>query len=453
MTVNRIRSIISYYINQLIFKVNNMSSLKPKPKSEVSPKLSEITLTLVRERMTKSRVRFLLTKPFYGTLSARLIITAVDWLSTAATDGRRLLYSPEFVNKLSDSELDFLVAHEVLHCVYDHMGMRGDRNPQVWNAACDYNINLTLVDNKIGTIIGSDKLDGGEPCFDVKYRGMSSYEIYDQLMEGYDQKSYTVNADGTITDQDGNVVGNVSGMDVHLEPASGDENGLDANGNPVDGMSADERKQLQDEIKQAVINAAQSGGDDVPDDVKRMIGELTAPKMDWREVLRSQLESSQKRDFTFMRPSKRSGEVIFPGMSKDEELKVTVAIDTSGSISEEMLRDFVSEIQGIMDQYQDYEVTIMQFDTKVYGVETFTADGGEDISEYEIRGGGGTDFDAVWNYMKANEMEPDQLVMFTDGYPFGSWGDPDYCDSLFVIHGDPEQRIESPFGMTIHYDV
>jgi predicted metal-dependent peptidase len=184
-----------------------------------------------------------------------------------------------------------------------------------------------------------------------------------------------------------------------------------------------------------------------------MIGELTTPKMDWREVLRTQLESSLKRDFTFMRPSKRSGEVIFPGMSKDEELKVTVAIDTSGSISTEMLRDFVSEVQGIMDQYQDYEVTIMQFDTGVYGVEVFTAEGGEDISEYEIRGGGGTDFDAVWNYMKENDMEPDQLIMFTDGYPFGSWGDEDYCDTLFVIHGDTERRLESPFGITIHYDV
>jgi predicted metal-dependent peptidase len=184
-----------------------------------------------------------------------------------------------------------------------------------------------------------------------------------------------------------------------------------------------------------------------------MIGELTTPKMDWRDVLRTQLESSLKRDFTFMRPSKRSGEVIFPGMSRDEELKVTVAIDTSGSIGTEMLRDFVSEVQGIMDQYADYEVTIMQFDTGVYGVEVFTAEGGEDISEYEIRGGGGTDFDAVWNYMKENEMEPDQLIMFTDGYPFGSWGDEDYCDTLFVIHGDTERRLQSPFGVTIHYDV
>ena len=418
-------------------------------KLEVCPKIS----ATVRERMTKSRVRFLLTRPFYGTLAARLILTEANYMPTAATDGRRLLYNVEFVNKLSDSELDFLVAHEVLHCVYDHMAARGDRNPQVYNAACDYNINLTLVDNKIGTIIGSDKLGGGEPCYDTKYRDMSSYEIYEKLMEDSDNKNYSISPDGTITDEDGNVVGNISGMDVHLEAAQGDENGNDANGNPVDGMSADERKALQDEIKQAVINAAQSAGDEVPDDIKRMIGELTTPKMDWREVLRTQLESSLKRDFTFMRPSKRSGEVIFPGMSKDEELKVTVAIDTSGSISTEMLRDFVSEVQGIMDQYQDYEVTIMQFDTGVYGVEVFTAEGGEDISEYEIRGGGGTDFDAVWNYMKENDMEPDQLIMFTDGYPFGSWGDEDYCDTLFVIHGDTERRLESPFGITIHYDV
>ena len=416
-------------------------------KVEVCPKMSRT----VRERMTKSRVRFLLTKPFYGTLAARLILTETTEMSTAATDGRRLLYNVEFVNRLTDSELDFLIAHEVLHCVYDHMGARGDRDPQVYNAACDYNINLTLVDNKIGTIIGSDKLEGGEPCYDVKYRDMNSFEIYDDLMKGI--KQYTLNPDGTITDGDGNIVGNIASMDNHLGAGEGDEDGNDANGNPVDGMSADERKSLQDEIKQAVINAAQAAGDGVPADIKRMISDLTSPKMDWRDVLRTQLESSLKRDFTFMRPSKRSGEVIFPGMSRDEELKVTVAIDTSGSMSTDMLQDFVSEVQGIMDQYQDYEVTIMQFDTGVYGVDVYSADDGRDMNDYQIRGGGGTEFDAVWHYMKDNEMEPDQLIMFTDGYPWGSWGDEDYCDTLFVIHGDTEQRIEAPFGVTIHYDV
>ena len=216
-------------------------------------------------------------------------------------------------------------------------------------------------------------------------------------------------------------------------------------------MSEEEKKALQDEIKQAVIQAAQSAGPDVPESVKRMISELIAPRMDWRDVLRTQLESSLRSDFTFMRPSKRSGEVIFPGMNKDEELNVAVFLDTSGSISKDMLRDFLSEVQGIMDQYQSYNIVIAQFDTGVYGVETFTSDDGRTMRDYELVGGGGTDFDVVFKYMEEYGIEPDQMVMFTDGYPWGSWGNADYCDTLFVIHSDKQKSIEAPFGVTIHY--
>ncbi len=183
-----------------------------------------------------------------------------------------------------------------------------------------------------------------------------------------------------------------------------------------------------------------------------MINELVAPKMDWRDVLRTQLESSIKSDFTFMRPSKRSGDVIFPGMNRDEELNICVALDTSGSISQDMLRDFLSEVGGIMDQYSSYRIHVLQFDTNVYGAEDFTSDDGRSISEYELVGGGGTDFDVVFSYLAQEDIVPDQLIMFTDGYPWSSWGNPDYCDTLFVVHGDPKQRIQAPWGVTIHYE-
>jgi predicted metal-dependent peptidase len=117
-----------------------------------------------------------------------------------------------------------------------------------------------------------------------------------------------------------------------------------------------------------------------------------------------------------------------------------------------MLRDFLSEVQGIMDQYQAYRVHIFQFDTGVYGAEDFTSDDGRTMDEYELKGGGGTDFDVVFNYMEEYGIEPDQLVMFTDGYPWGSWGNAEYCDTLFVIHGDKQRRLQSPFGVTVHYD-
>jgi len=387
-------------------------------------------LKTAEERITQSRVRLLLTKPFFGQLAVRLKIEdASDYMPTAATDGRRFLFNREFVNSLTDEMLDFLVGHEVLHCVFDHMQARGDRKPMLYNAAADYNINMTLVEQNIGKPITEDKLQGGKICLDWKYSGKNSYEIYDDLLKNQED---------------------AKGMDVHmneLEPGADGE----GEGQGVE-MSEEEKKQLADEIKQATIQAAQAAGEGVPDVIKRMISELVAPKMDWRDILRTNIESSLKADFTFMRPSKRSGEVIFPGMNKDEQLDIAVGLDTSGSISPVMLRDFLSEVQGIMDQYQSYKVHIFQFDTGVYGAEDFTSDDGRTMDEYELKGGGGTDFDVVFNYLEEYGIEPDQLVMFTDGYPWGSWGNADYCDTLFVIHGDKQRRLKAPFGVTVHYD-
>ena len=383
------------------------------------------------ERITQSRVRLLLTKPFFGQLAVRLKIEdATSYLPTAATDGRRFMFNRKFVDSLNDEMLDFLVGHEVLHCVFDHMQARGDRQPQLYNAAADYNINMTLVEQNIGKPITEDKLEGGKICLDWKYQGWNSYEIYDDLLQS--QKD-------------------AKGMDVHMdELETGDKDGENAGAGTE--MSEEEKKALADEIKQATIQAAQAAGEGVPDVIKRMISELVAPKMDWRDILRTQLESSLKNDFTFMRPSKRSGEVLFPGMNKDEELNIAIGLDTSGSISQDMLRDFLSEVQGIMDQYQSYKVHIFQFDTDVYGAEDFTSDDGRTMAEYELKGGGGTDFDVVFNYLEQYNIEPDQLVMFTDGYPWGSWGNADYCDTLFVVHGDKQKRIKSPFGVTVHYE-
>ena len=387
-------------------------------------------LKTAEERITQSRVRLLLTKPFFGQLAVRLKIEdASDYIPTAATDGRRFMFNREFVNSLTDEMLDFLVGHEVLHCVFDHMQARGDRKPQLYNAAADYNINMTLVEQNIGKPITEDKLQGGKICLDWKYSGKNSYEIYDDLLKNQED---------------------AKGMDVHMNEIEPGEDG-EGEGQNVE-MSEEEKKMLADEIKQATIQAAQAAGEGVPDSIKRMISELVAPKMDWREILRTQLESSIKSDFTFMRPSKRSGDVIFPGMNKDEQLDIAVALDTSGSISPVMLRDFLSEVQGIMDQYQSYKVHVFQFDTGVYGADTFTSDDGRSMNEYELKGGGGTDFDVVFNYMEEYSIEPDQLVMFTDGYPWGSWGNADYCDTLFVIHGDKQRRLKSPFGVTVHYE-
>jgi len=205
-------------------------------------------------------------------------------------------------------------------------------------------------------------------------------------------------------------------------------------------------------MKEAILQSAQAAGaGNVPSGIKRLINNFTAPKMRWQDLLRIQLESSLKNNYSFMRPSRKGWHTgaVLPGMLPAEELDIVVAIDMSGSISDEMAQDFLSEVKGMMDLYNSYKIHVFCFDTEVYNPVTFSDDYGDDISTYETMGGGGTDFDACWRYMKDNDIEPKQFIMFTDGYPYDSWGDENYCDTLFVVHGN--EQIEAPFGVTAHY--
>jgi predicted metal-dependent peptidase len=183
-----------------------------------------------------------------------------------------------------------------------------------------------------------------------------------------------------------------------------------------------------------------------------MIQDLTEPKMNWRELLRMQLESTIKSDFTWMRASRRGWhmDAVMPGMKTDPMIDIAVAIDASGSIGETMLKDFLSEIQGIMDSFPAFRIHLVTFDTECYNPQQYDSDNLDTICDYEIAGGGGTDFDAVFRYLKQEEIEPKRLVVFTDGYPFGSWGDENYADTVWILHGTTS--IVPPWGQYAYYE-
>jgi predicted metal-dependent peptidase len=153
-----------------------------------------------------------------------------------------------------------------------------------------------------------------------------------------------------------------------------------------------------------------------------------------------------------MRPSRKGWHTnaILPGMNYDTTIDVAVAIDMSGSISNKMARDFLSEIKGIMDQFKDFHIKLWCFDTDIYNVVDITADSIHEFENYEPKGGGGTDFDCNWQMMKDENLVPKKFIMFTDGYPYGSWGDENYCDSLFIIHGN--NTIVPPWGEHAYYE-
>jgi predicted metal-dependent peptidase len=402
----------------------------------------------VVDKIISARVYMLMNMPFFGNLATRLkIIDASDWVPTAGTDGRHFYYNRKFIESLDKKELVFLVGHEVMHCCYDHMERRGSRDAQLWNMAADYVINYELVEQHVGKLIHRPAKfkgdpDACEPCYDQKYAGMSADQIYELLKEEWEKSK-------------GKMQGHQ--FDVHMDPNSG--NGDDPQDGDVTGksgpipMSAEEKAILKDEIKQAVLEAAKAAGaGNTPGGVRRMLKDLTEPQMDWRELLNAQVQSCVKSDYTFAKPSRKNASgcgAILPGMLYDQMIEVAVCVDTSGSISESMIRDFLGEVRGIMDQFQDFKLKIWFFDTATYTVHDFTPDNADDIATIEVEGGGGTLFEVNWDLMKEQEFEPHQFIMFTDGYPGRGWGDPDYVDTIFVIHGN--DSIVAPFGLTAYY--
>jgi predicted metal-dependent peptidase len=185
-----------------------------------------------------------------------------------------------------------------------------------------------------------------------------------------------------------------------------------------------------------------------------MIKDLTEPKMNWRELIRQQIQSTIKSDFTFSRPSRKGWHTgaILPGMDFQDTIDLCICIDMSGSIGNSQAADFLGEIQGIMDEFKDYKIKLWCFDTRVYNEQDFSADNGESLYDYEILGGGGTDFMVNWTYMKDNDIQPKKFIMFTDGYAWDSWGDEDYCETVFVIHSHHDKNLQAPFGVTAHYE-
>jgi predicted metal-dependent peptidase len=398
----------------------------------------------VREKLITARVGLLLRASFFGNLATRLkLVNADEWCPTAATDGRNFYYNSRFINMLRAKEIEFLFGHEVLHCVYDHFGRRGDRDPQLWNIANDFCVNQDLKEHNVGEFITT------VPClYDKKYKGMSSEEIYDQLYENAEkvdigkliQQLLDEHLDGD-GDQDGD--------------GDGDKDGKgDGEGKGRPKLSEADKQAIRDEIKEAVLAAAAAsdGAGNLPAGVKRLIQDLTEPKMNWRELLRMQLESTIKSDYTWMRASRKGWhmDAVMPGMKLDPMIDIAVAIDTSGSIGEAMLKDFLSEIQGIMDSFPAYRIHVFCFDTEVHNPAQYNSDNLDMITDYEPGGGGGTDFTAIYDYLKAEEIEPKRLVVFTDGYPFGSWGDENYTDTVWILHGTT--TIEPPWGQFAYYE-
>ena len=364
------------------------------------------------QRLTKAVVS-IMGNPKYTALAGVLMIgnrNIVDDPSvpTACTNGRDEMYGREFVKQLNDAELRFLVLHEVYHKLFRHLTTWQHlykQDAQLANMACDFVINLKIVDDnakdRFATMTGI--LEGG--CYDTKYAGMDTAQVYNLLRD----------------DQDGNE----GGQGSESLPDGGqpfDEHDWDG----AEEMTADEQRELAREIDEAVRQGALvagklgSGGD-------RDLAELLQPQVNWREVLREFVQNTcTGSDYsTYRRPNRRylSSGMYMPSGISEQVGELVVAIDTSGSIGQRELSAFLTEVKEICETVHPESVRLMYWDTRVCRDEKY------DMHELDTlvqstkpAGGGGTDVDCVTDYIRDNNINAQAAIVLTDGYLFGGWG-------------------------------
>jgi predicted metal-dependent peptidase len=382
----------------------------------------------IEEKLIASKVQMLMRLPFFGSLASGLNVKVVDWEfekgvpMTAATDGSNFFYNPEGIKDFTIAELMWLVAHEVSHVCWQHFIRMGERNKTLWNIATDYVINGLLRVNRIGKA-PKNHLD------DKRFDGMTAEQVYNILYK----EAPKLNID------------QLSKMlaDKHMDMDKNED------GSP---KSEEERKQLVSKIKEDLIKASQSmDAGNIPAGFDRLIDGITCPQLPWQDILRDRIKSKIKTDFSFMRPNRRSGNmngIIFPSMTVEDQIDICIAMDMSGSIGDDTAREFMGEIDGIISEFRSWSIKLWSFDTSVYKEKDYSSDDDADILSYKPKGGGGTNFECNWEYMKKNEIIPKLFIMFTDLYPCGGWGDADYCDTLFVGYGSC--KTVAPFGETIY---
>lgn len=356
----------------------------------------------IETKLAAARTRLILDKPFLGALALRLPVIAADpaWCQTTSTDARSFYYNPAYIDALSMEQAQFVLANQALHCALSHFARRQHRNRFRWDIACDHAINPLLVKDGFKPPPGTLVLE----CFE----GMTAEEIYPCIAENNsDEPEEQPRHEG---DGRGDTQEEAQGQ------KSDDAASNDAKGAPrPQPLNASEQEALSAQWQQRLAGAAQQAqqAGKLGGILGRMVGELMQPKLPWRLLLARYMTQYARDDYSYMRPSRREGAMILPSL-RSAQADILVALDTSGSISEPEIDEFMSEINAIKGQLRARIVLhVCDAALDVNGPWLF-----EPWDEFRlpknIQGGGGTDFRPVFEWVARQGREPDLLLYFTD---------------------------------------
>lgn len=365
----------------------------------------------VTKRISKAKTALILEHPFIGSVALNMPMSIDNSVPTAATNGKRVLFNEEFCNGLSDEELKFLVAHECMHPMLEHNFRRGERDTYKWNQAADYVINKLLTDEGIGKMPAQGLLDDNI----YKQGGGTSDGIFNLLPD-------------TPEDGQGN-----GGQGQPLDSCE------DGQGSPA------EVSQQQAEWKVKVAQAAQSAKmmGKMSAGLERLVDEILKPKVDWRDVLQRFVVKCRSDQRSWARPNRRflSQGLYLPSVSGESLGEIAFAVDCSGSIGQDEINQFASEITTVWQDQKPTKVHVIYFDSEVSHYDEF---GQDDEPIVKPHGGGGTAFSPVFKYMTEHGIEPVACIFLTD-LCCDDFGDaPDYPVLWVSTHDD-----KAPFGEVV----
>jgi len=366
-------------------------------------------------KVSRGSTRLVIKFPFYGSVCLGVRVKPDASVSTMATDGKSILWSPDWVDTIDQEETVGVMAHEVLHIILKHPLRRGNRDPLLWNIATDFAINQILID-------AGFKLPEGA-LIDPQYKGLTAEAIYDRLPE--DAKEKYGNA----------VIGEVK----------------DAKKDDGSDMSQAEVKQMEADIDAKIMMAA-TGAKAVgkmPAFVKDLIEEMERSQVDWRNVMRRFVGGDQPDDYSFRRLHKKMyhmNGMISPTIEKIGAGDVVIGIDTSLSVCKRELSFFLGEINAISEDLKPRSITVITCDARVQTVKRYEQ--GEEIQMIEIGGRGGTEVKPVFDYIEKHQLPVDNMVYLSDMEIFDYPENPPHYPTLWVsssMRSDP-----APWGETTY---
>ena len=331
---------------------------------------------------------------------------------TMGTDGRRMIYNIEFIDKLSESEVEGVLCHEVLHVANLHHTRQGDRNPKLWNMAADYVINLTIIEARMHLPKGA--------LINTNYEGKSVEQVYNEL--------YRETNGGENIPQYNNF-----GAILNFPGEGGSK--------PTPAQIKRHEANIKTIVGQAIAIAKKRG--EIPGNLVRNFEKMYKPKLDWRDLLRQFFTTVSKNDYTFQRPNKRFTQFYMPSLKSTTVGELAFIVDTSGSIGQREFDMVYAEIENGLNTFPGIEILLYGVDTKVASKQRVVSG---DIN-IKLKGGGGTDFRPAFDdILKSGEI-PIGAVYFTDGH-CDSFPDAPEFPVMWLLTEENES-FEPPFGQVV----